>query len=297
VIAPAAAPVRTPRRVPPWALVPVAALAWWLVGYLPWLVDGPGRAAPLALPLRASLLTLLVLGALTGGVVAGLTGLLAPPGRRGRTLLATGAGTALAVAVTLGQSVAASGRGSGFDADSRVLTGLGVVVLAVAALGWGAGALAVLGGPGLGIALGLLAGVLPGWLTSVLHPVLPFEALGSLGTVAVWLQGAVLCGALVAVGTRPPARWAVWPVVPLVTWFTGPALTAVTYVEPALRPGAGLPAGLPDALAGAWQVFWLASSPVDRRLLPWVVAVVVAVVVSVARAGRRSPGSTAPGAD
>ncbi|MGY1593351.1 hypothetical protein ACI79D_15375 [Geodermatophilus sp. SYSU D00708] len=73
----------------------------------------------------------------------------------------------------------------------------------------------------------------------------------------------------------------------LVTWFVGPALTAVTYLEPYLRPGAGLPRGLGDALAGAVQVFWLAASPQGRPLLPWVVAVVGAAFVAALLAGRR----------
>ncbi|MGY1689695.1 hypothetical protein [Geodermatophilus sp. SYSU D01105] len=278
---------------PAWALVPVAALAWWVVGYLPWLLDGVGRAAPLALPLRAALLTALVLGAVAGGVLAGLAGLLARPGSGGRALLATGCGTALAVVVCLTQSVAWAGRGSGFDADQRVLTALSAVVVGTTLLAWGLGSLAVLGRPGAGVALGVVAGVLPGWLTSVVLAVLPLQALSTVGTLAVWGQAAALAGALVAAGVRPPARLALWPVVLLVAWFVGPALTAVTYLEPSLRPGVGLPRGLGDALAGAEQVFWLSASPLVRQLLPWVVAVVGAVFLAVLLAGRRRPAPSA----
>jgi hypothetical protein len=271
--------------------VPVAALAWWVVGYLPWLLDGVGRAAPLALPLRAALLTALVLGAVAGGVLAGLAGLLARPGSRGRAVLATGCGTALAVGACLAQSVAAAGRGSGFDADGRVLTALCAVVVGAGAPAWAIGSLAVLVRPAAGVALALAAGVLPGWLTSVVLAVLPFAALGAAGTVAVWLQAAALAAALVVVGVRPRLRLALWPVVLLVTWFVGPALTAVTYLEPYLRPGAGLPRGLGDALAGAGQVFWLASSPQGRPLLPWAAAVVGAAFVAALLAGRRRPAT------
>ncbi|MGY1707171.1 hypothetical protein ACI79C_21635 [Geodermatophilus sp. SYSU D00697] len=290
---PAPAAVRRGRRLPARALVPVAALAWWVIGYLPWLLDGAGRAAPLALPLRAALLTALVLGAVAGGVLAGLTGLLARPGSRGRALLATGCGTALAVTVCLTQSVASAGRGSGTDADQRVLTALCAVVVGITLLAWGLGSLAVVGRPGVGVALGVVAGVLPGWLTSVVWAVLPFEALTTAGTLGVWLQAAALGGALVVVGAQPPARLALWPGVLLVAWFVGPALTAVTYLEPHLRPGAGLSRGLGDALTGAGQVFWLSASPLARQLLPWVVAVVGAVFLAVLLAGRRRPAPPA----
>ncbi len=282
---PATAPTRTVPRLPAWALVPVSALVFWLVGFLPWLLEGAGRAAPLALPLRAGSLSLLVLGAAVGGVLGGLAGLLAPA-RRGPALLATGTGTGLALLATLGQSVAAAGRGSGFDADSRVLVGLCAVAGGTAVLAWAAGSLALAGRPGAGVALGLLAGVLPGWLSALLHPVLPFEALGALGTTVGWAQAVTLAGALVVVGVQPPARLAWWPPVVLLAWFVGPVLTAVAYLEPSLRPGAGLPRGIGDALAGAWQVLWLSASPLVRLLAPWVAAVVVAVFLAVLLAGR-----------
>ncbi|WP_448623717.1 hypothetical protein [Geodermatophilus sp. URMC 64] len=68
-------------RLPVWALVPLAGLVWWAAGYLFWVLSGL-RAVPvgprMALPLSASLLSVLVLGALVGGVGAGLLCLLAP---------------------------------------------------------------------------------------------------------------------------------------------------------------------------------------------------------------------------
>ncbi|NEK58473.1 hypothetical protein GCU56_11370 [Geodermatophilus sabuli] len=289
----ATAPPRTVPRLPSWALVPVSALVFWVCGFLPWLLEGAGRAAPLALPLRAGSLTLLVLGAAVGGVLGGLTGLLGRSGRRARALLATGAGTGLALLATLGQSVAAAGRGSGFDADSRVLVGLCAVAVATTALAWAAGSLALAGRPGAGVALGLLAGVLPGWLSSLLPSALLSGGFG--GTALAWVQAAALAGALVAVGVRPAARLGWWPLVVLVAWSVGPVLTAVGYLEPSLRPGAGLPRGLGDALSGAWQVLWLSASPLVRHLAPWVAAVVVAAFVSVLLAGRRSQPADATG--
>ncbi|WP_110006725.1 hypothetical protein [Geodermatophilus normandii] len=271
--------------------MPFAALAW-CAGSLPWLVHGAGRAAPILLPLRAGMLTTLVLSAAVGGLLAGGLARLAAPGRRGAALLATGCGAATGIVVTLAQSVAASDAGTGFDADPRVLTGLAVLTAALGALAWGAGSLVVAGAAGSGVVLGLLAAVLPGWLSSLL----PSSLYGpALGTALVWLQALVLGTALVVVGVRPAARLVLWPVVVLLAWLVGPALTAVSWLEPLLRPGTGLPRTLGDSLAGAWQVFGLAASPGARHWAPWVVAVVGAVFGAVLLDGRRRGGGAAQG--
>ncbi|SDD08375.1 hypothetical protein SAMN05660690_3328 [Geodermatophilus telluris] len=278
-----AAPAGDRWRLPVWAPALFAPPAW-LAGFAPWLLEGAGRAAPIVLPLRAGQLTALVLGAVVGGLLAGSLARLVPAARRGTALLATGCGTAVAIAVTVGQSVAASGAGSGFDADPRVLAGLAALTAVLGVLGWGVGSLVVAGPVGVGVARGVLAGVVVPWL-SLLAP----QALWSapLGTALVWLQALVLAAALVVVGVRPRGRLAAWPVVVLLAWTTGPALTAVGWLEPLLRPGTGLPATLGDALSGAWQVFGLASSPAARDWWPWTAAVVGAVFLAVLRDGRR----------
>ncbi|MGY1725799.1 hypothetical protein ACI79J_02380 [Geodermatophilus sp. SYSU D01062] len=264
-------------------MVPVAALAW-CAGFVPWLLHGTGRAAPIVLPLRAGLLTPLVLGAAVGGLLAGAPALLVPAGRRGGALLATGCGAVLGIAVTVLQSVAASDAGAGFDSDPRVLTGLAVLTAGLGVLAWGAGSLVLAGPAGAGVVLGLGAGLLPGWLSTLL-PSAPSSPVA--GTVLLWLQALLLATALVAVGVRPVARLVLWPAVVLIAWLVGPALTAVAWLEPLLRPGTGLPRTLGDALSGAWQVFGLAASPMGRDWGPWVTAVVLAVFVAVLLDGRR----------
>ncbi len=277
-------PGTVPWQLPVRALAPFAALAW-TAGFLPWLLHGMGRAAPVVLPLRAVLLTALVEGAVVGGLFAGGLARLVPAGRRGAALLATGWGTAAGIAGTVGQSVVASGEGSGFDADPRVLTGLVVLTVLLGLFAWGAGSLAVAGPVGAGVALALLAGVLPGWLSSLFPSA---GVISALGTAFVWLQALLLATALVVVGVRPRLRLVGWPVVVLVAWFVGPALIAVTWLEPLLRPGDdGLPRTLPGALAGAWEVVGSAASPMARDWGPWVAAVVGAVFVAVLLDGRR----------
>ncbi len=295
VAGPPPGPARLPRRgaLPTWALLPLAAAVWWVGGYLWWLLGSSARGgSAMALPLHTSVLSGLVLGAVAGGIGAGLLARLT--GRRGPALAATAGGVALAVLVTLVQSSSAvRGAAAGsFAADPRVLTGLTVVVVCAALAGWLLGSAAVLGRPGLGVALAVLAGLAPSWVGGVLSRLAGPEAHTALDRTATWSGAAVLALALVVVGLHPPARLVWWPVVLVAAWFTGPALTALVYLGPSLRSGAGLPGTLFDSVSAAWQVFGEASSPDFRDLTPWVVAGVVALAVSAVLATRlrRGPG-------
>jgi hypothetical protein len=284
-------------RLPVWSLVPLAAVAWWAVGFLPWLAGGM-RAVPIGgrvpLPLSPSLLSSLVLGALVGGVAAGLLCLAAP--RRRLATLATLGGLLATVVVVLGVSVSVV-RGDApdsFSSDGLVVSGLCAVVAVVSLGGWVLGSAAAFGRLGTGVALAVLAGALPSWLSSLavlaVDTSTSYVGLTVVGRIAVWTAAAVLVLALVTVGVRPPARLAWWPLLLLVAWFVSPLLTAAAYLEPLLRPGTGLPGTLPDSLAGAWQVFWLSAQPLQRDLLPWFAALVVAGFVAFVRAHLGGPG-------
>ncbi|MGY1618413.1 hypothetical protein ACI797_16865 [Geodermatophilus sp. SYSU D00691] len=267
--------------MPVWALVPLAGVVWWAGGYLFWLLGGL-RAVPvgprLALPLSASTLGALVTGALVGGLAAGLLCLVVA--RRPLGALATCAGLVLGLVAALVPS-AAGLRGEGpdaFAADPLVVTALCAIVVAVSLGGWAIGSAAALGRPGLAVALGVLAGAAPSWLSSALVPFVDtsrsYAGVELVGRVSTWAGAAVLVLALVVAGARPAARLAWWPVVVLLAWFVAPFLTAAGYLEQPLRPGSGLPGTLPDSLAAAWQLFGLAASPAARDLLPWVAALV-----------------------
>lgn len=264
-----AAPARS-GPLPALALLPLAAAAWWVGGFLWWLLASARRGdagGETALPFAASSLSGLVLGGLAGGVAAGLLARLTD--RRGRGLAAPAGGVALAVLVTLVQSSAAVREAAAgtFAADPVVLTGLTAVTVGAAAAGWGAGSLALLGRGGLAPALGVLAGLTPSWVSSVVFAVTGPEAAPAVGRAATWSGAALLALALVVAGLRPPARLLWWPPVVGLAWFAGPALTATAYLEPVLRPGAGLPGTLVDALSGAWQVFGLAAGPGARPMI------------------------------
>jgi hypothetical protein len=289
------------RRLPAWALLPLAGLTWWAGGYLFWLLDGledrfiPGTAGTLhlAVPLISSVLGLLVTGALTGGVLAGLLGLAAGPQRRLPALAATFGGTAVAVIATLvltGTRLREAAS-SEFDGERPVVLGLSLAVAVLALVGWGVGAGALLGRPGTGLALAVLAGLVPSWTSAVLFTVVdadPYTTVQVVAYVSQWLGAAVLLGGLVVVGVRPATRLLWWPWLVAAAWLVGSFVTAVGYLSSLLRPGAGLPRSLPDSLDATLQVFLAASNPASRYVEPWTVAVVAAVVVSVVLDRRRT---------
>ncbi|MGY2063978.1 hypothetical protein [Blastococcus sp. SYSU DS0619] len=278
---------RARRGVPWWALVPLSAAAWWVGGYLFWLLGGL-RMLPVgartALPLAPSMIGSLVLGALVGGVAAGL--LSGAAARRAAGVLATSGGTALAVVLALGTTVRTlrTNAPDTFETEPAVVLGLSAVVVLVSGAGWALGAPAALGAAGAAPGLAVLAGAAPWWTSEGVIALVGIDGMVSgPGRLGPWLGAALLVTALVVVGARPVARLAWWPAVVLLAWFVAPALTAVSYLEQLLRPGSGLPATLPDALDAAWQVFGLASLPAGRDLLPWLVAIAVAAAVVVVR--------------
>jgi hypothetical protein len=279
------APVARTRRVPTGALVPLAAAVWWVGGYLPWLVaglsarGGSGDAPRLALPLTTGTLALLVIGALVGGVLAGLLQLVARSGPRWGIAAALG-GVILAMAITAIQTTSAlrAHASRGFDADGRVLAGLGLALALSALAGWALGAASALGRPGLGLALSVLAGAFPHWLSSLVFAASPGTTLPELGR---WLGLAILAAALAVIGIRPASRLLWWPLAIVVAWLTAPALTAVGYLEQLLGPGRGLNARrVIDAINASIDVFGQASGLDMRPNVPWVAAIAVGAALA-----------------
>ena len=282
-------------RLPFWSLVPLAAVGWWAVGFLPWLAGGM-RAVPVGgripLPLSPSLLGSLVLGTLVGGLVAGLLCLAVRRRRLG--VLATLGGLVLALSVVLAVAVTVLRHDAPdtFFSDPLVVTGLSVVVVLGALCAWALGSAGASGGPGTGLALAVLAGAVPAWLSSLLvlavDTTTSYAGLTVVGRIATWAGAAVLALALVVVGARPTSRLAWWPLLVLAAWFVSPLLTAAGYLEALLRPGAGLPGTLTDSLSAGWDVFRLAAAPAQRDLVPWSAALVVAALVALVRGGLRA---------
>ena len=289
---------RSSRQLPPWSLVPVAALAWWLIGFFPSLLedvltDRPSGGWPLA-PLLASRSGALWMGAFWGGVVAGLLGRLARPGRRRTAVAATGAGVAIAMAVTLLQvGLFIVDQPVPFGAD-RVIVLLCLLTVVTGVVGWALGSAWVFGPVGLGVGLAALATAVTGWLSGLQLALLNATQgehlfLGVRGSE--WAGAVVLTAALVVIGVRPPARLVWWAVVLVGAWFVAPAFIAAVQFEIVyLWQGGGVPVS--EALAAAEQVFWEVARPGASQLVaPWLAAVVVAALVCAALPRFRRPAA------
>lgn len=285
------------HTLPPLALVPLAALAWWVVGFLPWLLDGATLDAPpenevsiVALPLFAGGLSTLVLGAGVGGLAAGLTCRLFS-GRSVVRAAMCAAGVAIALVVALFQS-----RNGITDevSDDRVVNGMTIIVIVMTVAGVGVGLLCLTGRVGLGVALAAVAGAVPVWLMKV------FSALGvsSMGAVqnadelSRWVGAAVLAAALVVIGLRPTVRALAWIGAVLLAWCIAPTITAAGYAEVFIRPGLG--GFWSDHFSATMDVWQQAVSLDMRPLTPWVVAVAVAAAVSLWLASRSHPPVVEP---
>lgn len=283
------------RSLPPLALVPVAALAWWLIGFLAWLLNGAGHdvldergVGFLALPPLASGGVLqLVLGAGVGGVAAGLVAGLGAGGRVARAG-SCAAGVVIALLVTLVQT---RNGVSSMAVDSRVTNGLTLIVILTTIVGLGLGLLCLTGRVGLGFGVGALAGATPTWVMSVFNA---FEVdstrdgLHVAHRVSEWSGAVALAVALICVGLLPAVRAAAWVGIVLLAWFIGPTMTAAAYMEVFLRPGMGLPGMWGDQLSAAADVWRMSASLEARSLTPWVTGIVVAAGVALWLARRPS---------
>lgn len=218
---PVAEPVAEPEtdRASPWpqlpapALIPIAGLVGWVVGFLPWILGGLGHAwlgwtgsELAAVPVFAGNVQALVVGAGVGGLAAGLVALLGR-GHRGARVAAVSSGVLLTMVVTLVQS-----RGALRETDGRVLDGLTAIVVVMTVVAMGVGLLALTGRVGGGLALAGVAGAVPAWLAAVLDQI----GLDGPGTyehvadVSRWSGAAVLAAGLIVIGVRPVARVVWW---------------------------------------------------------------------------------------
>ena len=291
-------------RLPTAALIPIAALAWWVVGFLPWILDGlrmsPFSGTPvLAVPLFMGNLSAMVLGGGLGGLTAGLVALLGR-GARWRRAGAVTLGVVIAAVATLLQSALTlrDPSPSNMSAADRVLVGLVVVTLASTILGLIWGLLALSGRIGLGLALSGVAGAAPWWLTGVLAALGMDRSIQDLygsADVAQWTGAVVLACALVIIGVQPLARVVWWLPAVVLAWVVGPTITASAYMEQLLRPGTSLSEVFGESFDLAWQVWKRAASLELRPLTPWIVAIVVAALVSIVIGWARRAPSRADG--
>jgi hypothetical protein len=303
-----ATPLSAGERVLLVALVPLAALVWWLVGALPELLDrlagalaelsqDPSGAAELPRPplLAAPMggIGLQVPNALLGGIVAGFLAGLATGQRRIMAARATLAGVALGLAVVMVQAAVA-----GPDPGGTILLGDSsgaaiALAMILAALGGGLlGSRASTSPLRAGIALGAVSGLLPLWLLGLVFVV---AAPGPDSDVDLawtqWAGLAVLVLALVRVGLRPLRRSAWWPLVVVLPWILVTGAMALPYlIAVPLTAGEGT-TSTSELLSFVWQTFGAGAWAPLKRPLPWLGAVVVAVGIALIRARARTAPS------
>lgn len=288
------------RGLPVVALAPLAALVWWGVGFLPWIVDLVGdnilstngfsrSAVPL---LSGSSAGGLVVSAGLGGVLAGLSVLLGR-GRTGWSVLSVTLGTTIAMVVALAQSraVLRGGQGSSSPVDGRLLDGLTAIVVVMTFVGLVIGLLAVVGPPGRGIAIAGVAGLVPMWAYSLATAVTS-EVMSHADVVAPvtrWLGAALLFVALVVIGVAPLVRLLWWVPAIVLAWIAAPSATAADYLGTSLSRGPRSAEAVREYVSASWQVWRQAVEPGQRSLTPWIVAIALALVVSLLLSRRESP--------
>lgn len=281
------------HRISAWWVVPISAVAWWACGFLPWLAQAlyqvtglsegttAGAAGFSPLPFTADDAVVgLVVMALVGGLLAGVTARI--PASAGAGAAAAIAGTLLAMAAAGGTSWWLAIRAS-VPGDSAPLAML-VVTGAAGVLGLGAGLLAALGPAALrGLALALPVVLLDGWFWGFV----PGNVVSPVGT---WWIFAVALGMAfgLTVDTRPiellgwlPAAGVVW-----VLQATGPALLAV---QENIWPGSALTENPLSAVDIFWsEIAAAAIVPDGHQLGAWVVALLLGAAIAALRLSREA---------
>jgi hypothetical protein len=267
----------------------VGALAWWVVGALPWVARGlrlpvqnlwatdqqPDTMPLVALPFSQYSLSLLLAVTVVGGVAAALTSLIRPDQSHARR--AAVAGGALAAVIAITQTTLVVHRG--LDLSARAATYLTALVAVASvgsivglAVGW---ALAGRGRAARAVAAAVLAVVTTSWLNALIvtDSVSVGDTQRTLLTVAPWVAGAVAGIGLALCPPRTTRAVLGWVVALAILW-VGPALvTAASYVAGSKvllatsSPSELLEAGL--------DVFRAAVLPANRAIGPFVLAVLL----------------------
>lgn len=285
--------------IPAPALVPAAALAWWVIGYLAWLVDGLGSSIKgvqissiatdsVTIPLLLTELPHLVLGGFVGGICAGLLTIVGH-GRPVTNLAASFAGVACAVLLTGIQStstlrdVAARGYDDG-DSFGQALTAITAVA---ALLGWLLGVGGSFDRAPLGVALAGLAGASSFWLGMVTFAIDPSWNADFLTPLIRYASAALLTVGLVTIGIDSYKRLLAWPVAVALAWLVVPAYSVVGLLASYAR----WPGELPDVLRRHWDIVELSVPPENYSVdtwLPFVIAILLAIAISIRLGARRA---------
>lgn len=292
-----------PRKVlPAWAAFVTAGLAFWVVGFLPWIVSGMHldqssawsfyriENPVVALPFGEYRFPHLLVGAVVGGGAALAVALLARPEVRRPRLLAA-AGLVVTFAVALGQTLLVVRSGLEPRIEARaLLVGLVVAAVGFALVGLVAGLL-VASGRGWGWLLGgaTIASVLGFWVGMMSESLGPATggAVAGVARSAPWVTGAALGVVLAVFGLRPAARLVGWVLALAIAWLAQPAMNALVYGTNLGTRGSATGADLREAADAARDVFVQSLGLDAHPLGPYALALVVGGIGAVVLDQRR----------
>ena len=280
------------RRLSGWGVVLAASVVFWMVGALPWILDGmslppsaawdgagsaPGKpsAHKVMLPIGEHTVARLLVMTVVGGAVAVLVGRLARPDVRFGRWLAAG-GAVLGAGLCAFQSRAEATKVLDAGSAARELLGtLTVAAVVFSLLGLAVG-LAVTGArpwPRM-LSLAFLAALLPAWLNDLAVRSGKAPASWSVEVVrhSAWVGGVVLGLALAFFGVQPARRLFGWLVALAITWVVPAMLTALVQAGGHVAGSSSAGEVVRSILGGVGHVFLSALSPSHHQFGPLVLA-------------------------
>ncbi|MBL0886716.1 hypothetical protein [Myceligenerans indicum] len=273
-----------PARVSGWWILPISAVAWWAIGFLPWILHEIARAVGLRpasleeinaftpIPLAAEdVVASLVTMSVIGGVLAGASARLAR--HRGGGAVAAVCGTLLALAVAGGAAWLQVNAAAGAD-DAKADALLAIAV----------------GGTLVGLVLGLLVALAPapvraaafalpvvladGWMWGLLpgHTAVP---------QGTWWVFAVVLGVALGLGVdRNPLQMLGWLPAAGLVWVLQASAAVLDAVSGYFEPGAA-PLSIPVVLDAAVEPLRATTFSADGHDLGgWVVGLLLGVAVA-----------------
>jgi hypothetical protein len=283
------------RWLPSWAVVPAAAVAWWVAGFVPHIVRGlPGG---LPIPLLPQEVTELATMAFVGGAAAGLTAWISRS-RRGGALYAL-VGALLAAGLASGATAwwLKYDRGEVFATRTDILAGEIAVVGLATLVGAALGALAAVGpavlrATALAVPVVFAGMLVPYAADAASAPTTP----GAVATVTLVVALGVVLGLALGSGvSRNPLTLLSWLPALALVWVAQACQPALTIAGDAVRRGADYLRDNPlDPLVTAWDYVEAALvDPSAHWSLIWPVAIVVGIATAVPRLLRRNASEAA----
>ncbi|KGN31522.1 hypothetical protein N802_03905 [Knoellia sinensis KCTC 19936] len=292
--------VQRPGRVlPGWAVFVLSASAFWVVGFLPWIVGGmrlpsspawptfPPNSTPLVvLPFGEYQVLQLFVSSVIGGTAALVVARLSHPHvRHPRLIAAFGAVVALVVSVTQTLLPIRPALAPGIEAK-LLLTALIVTVLVSALVGLVVGSGVAKGSGWPWLLGGAVAASLAGsWFADVVMrgPEAAPQWVVQVAQWSPWISGVLLGLVLAVFGFRPMARLLGWAVALGVAWVMPSLLTAAHHAMDIARRSPLRRSDIREVLDAGRDVFVQSLLPGNHLIGPLVLAVVIGVVGSVGR--------------